>query len=260
MGARLARQGVEASPQAEARRRRLQSWERRTEWPLAGLAVLFLVAYAWPILDPHLAPRWTMACSVATWIIWAVFAADYLTRLRLAPDRPRFVRSNLADLAVILLPMLRPLRMLRLVLLLKAFTRAGASGLRGRVGSYLTGGVLVLGTIAALAVLDAERASPDANITSFSDALWWAITTMTTVGYGDQFPVTNTGRMVAAGLMVGGIALLGTVTALLASWLAERVAMETEDATAPLVEEVRALRREIEQLRGAQPVSSGDGS
>jgi voltage-gated potassium channel len=72
-------------------------------------------------------------------------------------------------------------------------------------------------------VLDAERGRPGANITDFGDAIWWAITAMTTVGYGDRFPVTGTGRFVTAGLMVGGIALVGVVTATLASWLVERV-------------------------------------
>jgi voltage-gated potassium channel Kch len=56
--------------------------------------------------------------------------------------------------------------------------------------------------------LDAERADARANIRSFDDALWWSATTITTVGYGDHYPVTAQGRLVAAGLMLGGIALL----------------------------------------------------
>jgi hypothetical protein len=80
----------------------------------------------------------------------------------------------------------------------------------------------------ALAVLDAERGKPGANITTFGDAIWWAMTTITTVGYGDRYRTTAIGRLAAAGLMIGGIALLGVVTATLASWLIEQVA-ETED-------------------------------
>jgi voltage-gated potassium channel Kch len=98
--------------------------------------------------------------------------------------------------------------------------------LRGRVGIYVAGGASLLAFCAALAVLDAERSSVDANITDFGDAIWWAVTTMTTVGYGDHYPVTPAGRLVAFGLMIGGIALLGTVTATLASWLVETVAAE----------------------------------
>jgi Ion channel len=80
----------------------------------------------------------------------------------------------------------------------------------GRI--YVAGGASLLAFCAALAVLDAERSSPDANIGDFGDAIWWAVTTMTTVGYGDHYPVTAAGRLVAFVLMIGGIALLGTVT------------------------------------------------
>lgn len=71
----------------------------------------------------------------------------------------------------------------------------------------------------ALAVLDAERASEAANITTFGDALWWATATVATVGYGDFTPVTLEGRVVAVMLMIVGIGLVGTVTGAMASWL-----------------------------------------
>jgi voltage-gated potassium channel len=92
------------------------------------------------------------------------------------------------------------------------------------VAIYVAGGAALLVFCASLAVLDAERSNPNSNIKSFGDAVWWAITTMTTVGYGDHYPVTGLGRVVAFGLMVGGVALLGTVSATLASWLIETVA------------------------------------
>ena len=105
-------------------------------------------------------------------------------------------------------------------------------------------------------MIEAERGDPDANITTFGDALWWAMTTVTTVGYGDRFPVTTSGRFVAAGLMLAGIALLGIVTASLATWLIHRIRQveeESEAATrrdvAALTSEVRALRDEIARLR-----------
>src|SRR5450759_4660981 len=86
--------------------------------------------------------------------------------------------------------------------------------------------------VASLAVLDAERGAKSATITTFGDALWWAMTTVTTVGYGDRYPITTQGRFIAGGLMLGGIALLGIVTASLASWLLD-------------TNEVRALRAEL---------------
>jgi voltage-gated potassium channel len=97
------------------------------------------------------------------------------------------------------------------------------AALRGQVTVYLVAGSALLVFVAALAVLDVEQNAAGANIQSFGDAAWWAFVTITTVGYGDYFPVTFPGRMIAVGLMVSGIAILGTVTATLASWFVELV-------------------------------------
>ena len=80
------------------------------------------------------------------------------------------------------------------------------------------------GCVAALAVLEAERKNPRANLQCFGDVLWWHATTVTTVGYGDRFPTTAEGRFVGVGPVVAGIALVGVVTAALASWFVEKVA------------------------------------
>jgi voltage-gated potassium channel len=88
---------------------------------------------------------------------------------------------------------------------------------------------------------------PDANISDFGEAIWWAVTTMTTVGYGDHYPVTAAGRLVALGLMVGGIALLGTVTATLASWIVETVEGDKEQ-TEDLQVTVRRSNAKIDRL------------
>jgi hypothetical protein len=108
------------------------------------------------------------------------------------------------DPLAIALPLLRPLRLLRLVSLLRVLNRRAATGLRGRLVVYVSGGAALLAFCGALAVLDAERTNPEANITNFSDAVWWAITTMTTVGYGDRYPTTGIGRLAAAALMLVG--------------------------------------------------------
>src|SRR5215203_3913450 len=94
---------------------------------------------------------------------------------------------------------------------------------RGRVPIYVGATVGLVGFVAALAVLEAERSAPDASITTFGEAVWWTITTISTVGYGDRYPVTVEGRIVAATLMVAGIALLGVVTASIAAWFVENV-------------------------------------
>jgi voltage-gated potassium channel len=242
---------------------RLSRWERRSEWPLAGAAVLFLVAYGAPIVQPGLGDGARALCGAVVVVTWAAFGVDYAVRLGLAERRAQFVRRNLLDLAILVLPVLRPLRLLRLVVLLSVLNRAGAHRLRGRVVTYVTAGTLLLLVCGALAVTDAERGRPGATITGFGDGLWWAVTTMTTVGYGDRYPVTSTGRFVAVALMIGGIALLGVVTATLASWMVDRVADENEvgdqrtrSQVDVLTAEVRALRAELRLARGEAAASS----
>ena len=95
--------------------------------------------------------------------------------------------------------------------------------LQGQILLYVTVTATLFVYIGALAVLDAEQDTPTANITTFGNALWWAVETITTVGYGDYYPVTLPGRLVAVSLMISGITVLGLVTATLASWLLDRV-------------------------------------
>lgn len=232
----------------EPRRKR---WESAVDWPLSLAALAFLAAYAWPILDPDLNTPWPTIAAVVTWGTWVLFAVDYLVRLALSVQRGRFVRSNLLDLAVIALPLLRPLRLLRLVTVLSVLNRYAGGSLRGRVAVYVAGATTLVLFVSALAVLDAEREAEGANIATFPDALWWAMTTVTTVGYGDRFPVTDPGRLVAGGLMLAGIALLGVVTASLASWLLDKVREVEEESQAATRRDVEALTAEVAALRQA---------
>jgi voltage-gated potassium channel len=234
---------------------RLRRYERRSAWILTGAALLFLAVYAWPILDPGLPPGLVRACSIANIAIWIAFGVDYLVRVTLAPSKRHFVRDHLLDLVILVLPLLRPLRAVRVVTALARLNRTSVS-VRGRTTAYVVGAVVLLGFVSALAVLDAERNSEEANITSFGDALWWAATTLTTVGYGDRFPTTAEGRFVGVGLMIGGIALAGTITAALASWFVEQIntADQTETDTrdeqlATLLAEVQGLRSEFAHRR-----------
>ncbi len=190
------------------------------------LALLFV-----PIaVAPHLVtvtPDVNAALETLTWFIWAAFVAEYLTLLYLAPDRRRMIRSHWVDLVIIALPFLRPLRAVRALRLLRAFAGVGRAAVAARRISARRGfrgfllivlGVLVVG---AGLVYAFERGQPDSTIVSFPDALWWAVVTATTVGYGDAFPVTPEGRGVAAVLMLLGIALLSVVTANIAAYFIE---------------------------------------
>ena len=159
-----------------------------------------------------------------------------------------FIRQNWLDLLILALPMMRPLRLLRGLVALRAIGRGGAEFARGKVVAAIAIAVAAGGSVAALALLDAERANPDANVRNYGDALWWAMSTITTVGYGDRYPTTGEGRLIAAALMVSGIALLGVITASLASWFVERIGQVTR-AEQGIQAQLDVLNAEIRALR-----------
>jgi voltage-gated potassium channel len=106
---------------------------------------------------------------------------------------------------------------------------------------------LVMVIFSSIAILNLEN-TPESNIKTPSDALWWAFATITTVGYGDRFPVTHEGRLVAALLMTAGVGLFGTFTAYVASLFMEAEHKKEESEIQTLIHEVRQLKRQIEAL------------
>ncbi|WP_407319025.1 ion channel [Isoptericola halotolerans] len=256
---------------------RVADWERRMEWPLIAVAGVFLVAYAVPIVWPQASATVQSVCSAVVFGSWLVFVVDYVARLLLSQQRWRFVRGNLLDLAIVAVPLLRPLRLLLLVKAIRRLNRAGATAMRGRVVLYAVAGSALLVLAGALAVTDAERGAADSTIQNVGDGFWWALVTMATVGYGDTYPVTITGRFVAVGMMLGGIAVLGVVTATLSSWLVQNVEERSDEQRAErrdstddlwarrgdvegLVAEVRALREEVSRLRSNDGVGATSGA
>jgi len=229
-----------------------RGWMRRllmtTEWVFVVFALLFLGAYAWPILDPQLASFWKHVCGLVETVTYLLFVAEYVARLWSAKERRRYFMRHLPDLAIVALPMLRPLRVLRLLRLLVLFrvlNRKAANALQGRVPLYVSISAATLVVCGALAVLDAERGQPGSNIETFGQALWWAVVTVTTVGYGDHFPVTTTGRFVAVGLMIGGVALIGVVTASFAAWFIDRVQDQDEAEQAATRRDIHRTQRDL---------------
>lgn len=145
----------------------------------------------------------------------ALFAAELVIKVAVAERRWAYLRAHWIDVLIVVVPFLRPLRALR-VLRLLPFLARGALGLRRVMGPYRGAYVLVIGLGAVLvsaALVAIFEQDADGSIPGFGDALWWAATTVTTVGYGDKFPVTPEGRAVAVFLMIIGIALFGMLTA-----------------------------------------------
>jgi voltage-gated potassium channel len=235
---------------------RQDRWRRATEWPLTAAAVLFLAVYAWDVLA-DLDPPDDVVPQTISWIIWAMFLVDYVVRLALADQRGRWFLHHLLEFLVVVLPLLRPLRLLRLIPLLTALHRTAGETLRGRVVVYTVGSSALLILISSLAVLDVERDAPDALITNFGDALWWSMVTITSVGYGDVYPVTDEGRLIAAAVMIAGLAVLGSVTATLASLLLSEISTDEKETRAATRSDLDTLTKEVTRLQGMIEDSAG---
>lgn len=232
-------------------------WSRLSEWPLLAASAVYLVAYSLQVLLP--AERGLEAVlGVVVWIVWAVFLVDYLANVLLAERRLRWILRHPFDLLTVALPWLRPLRLLVLLRSAMQVTKSRAVNLVGGGTLAIAGsGAAFVVYVGALAEYSAERGAPGATIRSFGDALWWGVETVTTVGYGDYTPVTVSGRIIATGVMITGIALIGAVTASLAAWVAQAaVAQQTGVRRVPAAE--AALHEEIAELKRRLAAAGGD--
>ncbi|MBF6171363.1 potassium channel family protein [Nocardia blacklockiae] len=242
-------------PNAEPVSRRV-TWERATNIPMGVLAAVFLGVYAWHVLDTGASPvldAWLTGVDIA---IWTIFAADFLIRLGLSTRRWRFLRSHPLELLIVLLPPVRPLRLLRAALLvLDTLNRSRLT--RARLSVFVGVSSLLVVFLCSLAMFDAEFGAPDAKVQNFGDALWWAVVSVTTVGYGDYYPVTVEGRLVALILMTFGIGLISFAIGTTTSWVidqlktVEETAERTDLELGRLVDEIRSLRAEVAALSKA---------
>ena len=198
--------------------------------PLVVLAVLWLPVLVVPLIAKLSTPV-EDALTTIDYIVWAAFVVEYLVKLYLAPSRRHFVRMHVLDLIVIAVPFLRPLRATRLLRLLRLVrvgvvlaevVRRARAILTHRGLHYVLLTVVILVLVGAGMVLGFEHNASGSNIHDYGDALWWSVVTVTTVGYGDRFPITAGGRGVAVVLMLVGIGLVGVLTATVASYFVEQ--------------------------------------
>jgi voltage-gated potassium channel len=129
-------------------------------------------------------------------------------------------------------------------------SRAGSFSLPRTAQAIVSAAALLI-FISALAVLDAERHAPGANIDGFAEALWWAATTVTTVGYGDRFPVSATADSSPSQLMLVGISLFGAITASVAAWFASLTRTAAREEEAAVEERLQQIEQEIAAIRAA---------
>jgi voltage-gated potassium channel len=246
-----------------------ERFEHAVELPLLVLALAMVPLLVLPLVVDL--PSGVKTSFIALdWFIWAAFAFEYVVRLVLTDRRWRFVRHEWPALLIIALPFLRPLRIVRSARALRLLRLTRLIGVLGRAGQlarqlftrhklhYVLLGMMAI-ILGAAGLMLAVEEGGGGSIDSFGDALWWAITTVTTVGYGDYFPVTPAGRGIAAFLMVAGIALFGVLTANVAAFFVEQEqATAVDPVTERLDEVLRRLERLERRLDGeAEPVNGG---
>jgi voltage-gated potassium channel len=226
----------------------LHKIERVTELPLLVLSFAMIPLLIGPLL-------WDLSSGEETtflvldYFIWAVFAVDLIIKITISTHRVAYMKRHWLEVLVVVIPFFRPLRLVRVFV----FGSRAWVGMRRLVNvDFLLVYGIGLVVIAATVVASVEGGE-GASIHSFADALWWAVVTITTVGYGDMVPITLAGRAIALLLMLGGIAFFSGITANLASFLIKSKDTGKTD-TANLITEIERLREDIAALR------SGSGS
>ncbi|WP_110690590.1 ion transporter [Salinicola endophyticus] len=224
------------------------------------LAALFASAFL------HLPPEIERLIGYLDYLVCVVFFIDFCLRFYRAPSKWRYMRWGWLDLlscipagwfqaarlarVVQVLRVLRALRSMELIWQLLFRNRA-----EGVLASVATATVLLV-VVSAVTVLLVEAPDPHSPINTAEDALWWAIVTVTTVGYGDYYPVTTLGRIVAVLLMVCGVGLFGSFAAYVSSLFVEdqgesesRQHKANRRMMRHMIEQVSELQTEIEALR-----------
>ena len=211
-------------PKDSKRELAIQKWESRSTIPLAFLALVYLGLYAFEVLGDQ-SEMILFDLILVSDIIWGIFIIDFVVRFVMHDDKLLFLKRNVIELIGLILPFFRAFRMFRVIIAIGFLTRA-AKSLQGRLNIYLGLILPILIFTCSLGVYEAEHNAAGANITNYGDALWWAFVTITTIGYGDYYPVTFEGRTIAVLLMLSGLALVSVITVSFASWFLDRLNLQ----------------------------------
>jgi voltage-gated potassium channel len=229
--------------------------ERASRLPMVLLSIVFLVAVAVPELV-EIPPTLDETLEAINWLIWAVFAFELLVMTYLAPDRRRYLMAHWVDVLTVAVPFLRPLRLLRIVIISARLWAEARVLIYQRTFSTVAMTSIVSALAAATLVYAVERGG-DGPIQTYPDALWWAAATVTTVGYGDVFPKTSAGRGIAFLLMMVGISVFGLLTARVAALFVEASEVEANQDRQKLDEVLARLER-LETLLARGHLEAGD--
>ena len=237
----------------EELRQRLNPWD----WLVLVVAVVSLLLV---VLETflHIPPGVLSVLRTVDTLSCLVFLADVFVRWRREKFAASYWRWAWIDVLASIpfepafrsLQAIRIYRFIRLVRVLKKLSTLTSGTSLNEKLLALPGVALVMVLFSTMLMVEVERSVPNATIKTGGDALWWALTTVTTVGYGDTYPVTTEGRIIASVMMLIGIALFGSMSAIVTSKLI--LPKETRDHE-ELRHEIRSLHAEIRELRRHLP-------
>jgi voltage-gated potassium channel len=207
---------------------KLTRWQQISAWPVIVLSFAYIGVYVVPIFWYPLKSGLSTRFRVAEYVIWAVFILDYAVQFAFASDKRSFVKREWLTLLFVVFPFFRPVRAIRGLLFIRQASTKKKS-LVSSLPAILVSMAVLLVLIAGAAVLNAERFAPGATIKTPSDALWWAMTAITTSGGGKLGPVTNEGRIIASFLLIFGLGLLTSMTGYVASWVLHQFNVAREE-------------------------------
>ena len=223
----------------------LAEWEERSSTPMFVASVLYLLAFAAPIMSTRIQEPYDGYLNIIQMILWGLFAADYCIRLYLAPRRLYFITHNLMNLAIVLLPAWRIVSFLAMIYMTANRQYKRLSELAVKLFGYTAIFIIMF----ALAIYSVESSEPGTMIRDLPTAYWWTFTTLATVGYGDVYPVTGIGRVIAVVVMLYGVGMVAVATGALASWIIEKIGGREEQEYPATKADVDDLRQEISELR-----------
>ena len=223
----------------------LAEWEERSSRPMFVASVLYLLAFAAPIMSTRIQEPYDGYLNIIQMILWGLFAADYCIRLYLAPRRLYFITHNLMNLAIVLLPAWRIVSFLAMIYMTANRQYKRLSELAVKLFGYTAIFIIMF----ALAIYSVESSEPGTMIRDLPTAYWWTFTTLATVGYGDVYPVTGIGRVIAVVVMLYGVGMVAVATGALASWIIEKIGGREEQEYPATKADVDDLRQEISELR-----------
>ncbi len=195
---------------------------------LTFLALAFLVAFSYPAFVDPISTSTQSLLNIVQWITWVAFAGDLIYGLTKAPSKKGYLKKHPLEVAAVLLPFLRPLRLMRVISFGGLAIQKVAIGRQFAITIKVFIASIFVAYISAVQITISERDLVGSNIKNFGDGLWWAITTVTTVGYGDRYPTTTEGRFLAVLLMFVGISLVGVITASVAAWFVKMSSNDEE--------------------------------